>query len=80
MEDYVQNEMKQILGTAIEAKDTSRERFLMGAEISLTEEIKELFRMLADEEARQIKKLQVLLKALEEDRLNEISSDLALRG
>jgi rubrerythrin len=80
MEDYVQREMKQILGTALKNKDASRERFQRGAEISLTAEIKELFRILADEEARHIEKLQILLQALEEDRLDEISSDLALLG
>ncbi len=80
MEDYVANEMKQILKTAIKEEETSRERYLRGAEISLTEEIKKLFRILADEEGRHIEKLQIILKALEEDRLGELSSDIALSG
>ena len=80
MEDYVLNEMKQILKNAIKDENSSRERFLRGAEIALTEEIKELFRILAEEENRHIEKLNIILKALEEGRLGEIKPDIALRG
>lgn len=80
MEDYVLKEMKQILKNAIEDEKSSRERFLRGAEIALTKEIKELFRVLAEEENRHIEKLNVILKALEEGKLEEINPDIALRG
>lgn len=80
MEDYVLKEMTQILKNAIEDEKSSRDRFLRGAEIALTEEIKELFRILAREENRHIEKLNVILKALEEGRLGEIKPDIALRG
>lgn len=80
MESYVLEEMKQILKTAIQEEEASRERYLRGAEISLTSEIQELFRILAEEEERHIEKLNIILKALEEDKLSELSSKIALRG
>lgn len=80
MEDYVLQEIGQILRTAIREEEATRNRYLRGAEISLTGEIQNLFRMLAEEESRHIEKLQVLLKALEENRLEDLSNDLSLRG
>jgi rubrerythrin len=80
MEDYVLEEMKQILKTAIQEEETSKERYLRGAEISLTSEIQELFRILANEEERHVEKLKTILKALEEDKVSELSSKIALRG
>ena len=80
MENYVLKEIEQILRAAVEEEKTSRDRYLRGAEIALTAEIKELFRLLAKEESRHIEKLQIVLKALEENRLTELGSDISLRG
>lgn len=76
MEEYVQKEMGQILRTAIEEEEATKKRYLRGAEISLSEEIKHLFRILAEEENRHIEKLTIILKALEDDRLDELNSDI----